>query len=220
MNREDYTSDTICREMNLPGFIEAPWVEAESPTLRVVLTPSFHPELCITVARGPKATLVSVVALAEHLWIQQTAVRLHSNREQVQLPLNVFEEVIDLCRAAHTGFDPNRQGICCDGMGSESCLVSRASTQRLRAHVNEHKATGLFVARLIELAWNNCRTARIRNALAHAAAYLGIKYPLEVLPGEKPITRLGILGTPEAREDYFRMIDTLPKDGQHLRNKP
>jgi len=61
MRLEDYTADAICQSMGL-RFIEHSWAQAETPTLRVVLTPSFHPELCITLSRTADAVRLSVVA--------------------------------------------------------------------------------------------------------------------------------------------------------------
>lgn len=206
MRLEDYTPDSICQAMGLKGFIEPSWAESESPTLRVVLTPSFHPELCITFTCGAESAWLSVVALGERFWAQRADVFLPSDREQTQVPSHTFEEVVGLFQASHSAFDPNRRFVCCDGMGSKSCLVSRASTQRLDAHVREQGATGTFIARLIEVAWSSCQRPRVRNSLAQAAWYLDIKYPLENLPPDAPITRLAVLGKPEDRNEYLEML--------------
>jgi len=212
MRLEDYTSDAICRAMSLSGFIEPSWTEAERPTLRVVLTPSFHPELCITVADGAGGVSLSVVALAEKFSAPRADIHLPTNREQSQLSSSVFQEVSELFQAAHAAFDSSRRYVCVDGMGSESCLVSRAGTQRLHAHVSG-QATGRFIARLIDVAWSGGRDPRVRNALARAASYLEIKYPLDVLPPEPLVTRLAVLGTPDDRRDYLEMLRRRKKEG-------
>ena len=99
-------------------------------------------------------------------------------------------------------------------MGSESCLVSRAGTRRLRAHVSEQAATGRFVAELIDLAWNACRHPRVRNALGQAAHYLSVEYPLQDLPAGSAVTRLGVLGTPQERLEFFEQLRRHKKDGK------
>ena len=206
MRLEDYTADAICQAMDLSGFIEPCWTQAEKPTLRVVLTPSFLPELCITVACTGESAALSVVALAEQFWARRGEVCSPSDHEQVQLPAGAFEELLGLFQEAHTALDPERQCVWLDGMGSESCLVSLAGTQRLRAHVSTTQALGKFVGRLVELAWSGCQGPKLRNALARAASYLNIKYPLEVEPPQRPVTRLAILGTPDQRRDYLEML--------------
>jgi hypothetical protein len=47
------------------------------------------------------------------------------------------------------------------------------------------------------------------------AICLGLKYPLQEVPPEKPITRLAVLGTPEERSLYFEMLQQA-KNGEHL----
>jgi len=126
MRLEDYTADAICRAMDLAGFIEESWMQSESPTLRVVLKPSFHPELCVTVGRCSDAAMLSAVALIESFWLQGSDAYLPRESEQVSLPVSVFDEVVALFSTAHNSFDPKRSYVCADGMGSESCLVSRA----------------------------------------------------------------------------------------------
>src|SRR5262249_29654975 len=148
-----YTADNICQAMRLPGFIEAHWAQSDVPTLRVILTPSFTPELCMTFSRTDDSASVSVIALAEQFWAHRSEAYLPRDCEEARLPLGAFDDAVRLFELAHSTFDPDRPYACIDGMGSESCLVSRAGTQRLQAHVSEQAATGRLVVRLIDLAW-------------------------------------------------------------------
>jgi hypothetical protein len=212
MRLEDYTADAICRTMSLPAFIETHWTGSDVPTLRVVLTPSFHPELCMTFSRNDDSASLSVIALAERFWAQRSEVYLPRDREEVHLPLGTFEDAVTLFQLAHSAFDPDRRYVCCDGMGSESCLVSRAVTQRLHAHVSEQADTGRLVARLIDLAWTGCHLPRVRNALAKVARYLSVEYPLQDVPPAPRVTRLAVLGTAQERHEYFEMLRRHKKD--------
>lgn len=175
MRIEDYTADAICQAMSLPAFIEPHWAQSDVPTLRVVLTPSFHPELCMTFSWTYDSTPLSVIALAEQFWAQRSEVYLPREREEARLPSGAFEDAVRLFQSAHAAFDADRRYACCDGMGSESCLVSRAGTQRLHAHVSEQGDTVRLVARLIDLAWTGCHLPCVRNALAQAARYLSVE---------------------------------------------
>lgn len=212
MRPEDYTADAICRAMSLPCFVENPWTQSDSPTLRVVLTPSFHPELCITFSRSVDSTSLSVVALAVQYWSQHAELYLPSHCDEAHPSLNAFDETVALFRAAHAAFDPDRRYVCIDGMGLETCLVSRAGTQRLSTHVSEQTDTGRLVVRLIDLAWNGCRHPQVRNVLAQAARYLGVEYPLQDVPPAPRVTRLAVLGTAEERHDYLEMLRRRKKD--------
>jgi hypothetical protein len=212
MRLEDYTADNICLAMNLPGFIEQSWAQAERPTMRLILTPSFHPELCLTLSRTPETALMSVTALVEQLWAHNSDVYLPCEREDVTLPASAFDEASSLFTIAHDSFDSERRYLSIDGMGSESCLVSRTGTQRMCAHVSSHALCDQFVARLVELAWNACSRPQVRNALAQAAGYLGIKYPLQEVPPGKSNARIAVLGTPEEISDYLAMLKRAKKD--------
>jgi len=212
MRLEDYTADAICRAMGLDGFIEPAWEQAENPTLRVVLTPSFHPELCITFTSTGDTAILSVVALAEQFWAQKSMVYLPTNQEQCAFSPEIFQEVQGLLREAHTAFNPERRYVCCDGMGSESCLVSRSETKRLCAHISQLEQADRFLRRLLDLAWESCHDPRVQNALAHGAWYLGIECPMREVPDREPVTRLAVLGTPQERQDLFDSLKSRKKD--------
>ena len=127
MHSNEYTADAICRAMNLPGFIDPSWAKAQGSTLRVVLKPSFHPELCLSACDTPDGTFISVVALTEQFWAKGPGVCLLSNREEILLPLEVLGTLVELFEKA---VDLNPSGVYIDGMGLESCLVSREGTQQ------------------------------------------------------------------------------------------
>jgi hypothetical protein len=76
--------------MNLSQFVDPSWMQAETPALPVVLMPSFHPELCITVIRTADAALLYIVALREQFWARSDKVYLPSDREQNPLPSDAF----------------------------------------------------------------------------------------------------------------------------------
>src|SRR6478609_3412525 len=150
MRLEEYSPDAICKAMSLPGFIEEEWAEGDNPTVRLVLTPSFHPELCITISRSGDGTSMSVVSLKEQLWAQRSWIHIPSEGEEVNLPSGVFDEILSLFNTAHGSVDPERHYVCLDGMGSEACNVSRAGTKRFRAHQSTEIVTDRFAALLIE----------------------------------------------------------------------
>ena len=288
MHLEHYTADAICQAMGLPGFVEESWTQCDGPTLRLLLKPSFHPELCLTLFREKESTRLSVVALAERFWTQVAAAHgvrtpveeearrraeeevrrryeseaarwitltdeekaarvrafvsampdftemrrryeseaarwitltekekaarvralkraiqadtearqrfesedvrwieeeahkagtrpkkaqrlLPSEREEVLLPSSAFDEVARLFSEARAAFGPRDIGL--DGMGSESCLVSRAGVHRLDARVSGVAMVD-YVGKVIALAWSSCCRPRVCKALAEAAGYI------------------------------------------------
>src|SRR5262245_43874983 len=102
MHLEDYTADNICQAMRLPGFIEAHWAQSDVPTLRVILTPSFTPELCMTFSRTDDSASVSVIALAEQFWAHRSEAYLPRDCEEARLPLGAFDDAVRLFELAHS----------------------------------------------------------------------------------------------------------------------
>jgi len=206
MNSGDYTADAICQVMGLSGFVEEAWVKAEHPTLRVLLTPAFHPELCITLSRTAGEAAISVVRLGKSFWARRRFDASFPNEsENARLPLNAFEDAIDAFQKVHQAVGPDYDFVCADGMGSQSCLVSRLGVQKLRSHVWGTKGMGGLVACVIDLAWKNCNRPLIRNALAGISLYVNLQYPRQEVPS-KPRIRMAVLGTPQERLEYLEMF--------------
>src|SRR6185312_5642007 len=93
---EEYTADAICRAMNLPCFIEPAWREREHSTLRVVLKPSLHPEVCITISRTENSASISIVTLAEQFWAKGSAAEIKNSREEISISTETFESWLKL----------------------------------------------------------------------------------------------------------------------------
>jgi hypothetical protein len=205
MKLEEYTADAICHAVNLSGFVEPAWAEREHPTLRIVLTPSFHPEVCITISRAESGASISVIVLAERFWIIGPAAGIVTNREETSVQMNTFEEWLKLFNTARTYVEEGRKCLCIDGMSLECCLISRVCSQRFKAHVYQLQ-DGVLLAGVLDFAWRNCKNPRVRNGLSDAACYLGLKFPIQEIPPDPPTSRIAVLGTPEARKEYFEML--------------
>src|SRR5436305_14108874 len=113
MDLKQYPPDVICRSMGLPAFVEPGW---SSPTLRLLLKPSFDPEVCLTLTGGADARL-SEVALAEMLWRQPAPCALPTWSEQVTAPASMISELVaDFGAALAAERDPKGRMVCVDGM--------------------------------------------------------------------------------------------------------
>jgi hypothetical protein len=196
-----YTADAICRSMGLDAF-----EPVGLSCVRLLLKPSFHPEVCVTVAEpaDPARARLSVVALTEMLWRQQAPRRLPELREEVGVPAEVFAEAAAGFAAAFADRDRDGRRVCLDGMGVECCR-SIGEVERFAEHAHR-PAVSAFVGRLVWWAWVACRVPGVRNALAECARYLGAEYPRQADPERPPARRLLVLGTPEARAGYFEVL--------------
>ncbi len=162
MNPQHYTSDAICQAMQLGAFVDPSWAGASSSVLRVVLTPSFHPEVCLTMVERPDSVLLSVVALNEQLWSHPAEVFRATSREEAKLSGDVFSELARRFETAVNSAGPVRRYVCIDGMGSETCLMVAGSGKQLRAHVSSPDLNQ-FVSRWLEVAWRKPQVTWVSN---------------------------------------------------------
>lgn len=211
MNLESYTSDAICQAMRLGQFVDPRWLSSPASVMRILLTPSFHPEICLTFTRQATSTLVSVVALAEQMWTHPEAVHRTCFIERVELPADAFEELGVLFGAALAATCPANH-VCIDGMGFDSCLVKSAGVERVSANVALVSEYTCFARRTIEMAWGGCKTPRIRNTLADAGIYLNLKYARQHIPAEKPAATVAVLGVTDERHDFLNTLSQVKRE--------
>ncbi len=63
-----------------------------------------------------------------------------------------------------------------------------------------------FVSSVIRVAWESCRNPRVRNALGACGRYVDLEFPREPEPPEPEVSRIAVLGTPEARAELLRQL--------------
>jgi len=207
---QDYTADAICRAMNLSGFIDPAWAGGEYPTLRMVLTPSFDPEVCVTISSQNDHALISIVVLAEQFWAKFPAAVIASSREEISVSAEKFGEWLKLFETASGSIEENGRSVTIDGMISECCLVSRRGVRQFKTQGSQ-PAVKPFLAEILGVTWNNCSRPRVRNGLSAAACYLDLKFPIQEVPEEPPTSLIAILGTPEGRKEFFAMLEQVKK---------
>lgn len=211
MNLESYTPDAICQAMHLGQFIDPRWLTAPATVLRIVLKPSFHPELCLTFEQSGNATFLSTVALAEQLWAHPGEIHRTRFVNEVELPADAFTELSALFEAALAASPPEGRYACLDGMSAESCLVTSGLTKQMTGSVTFTPEYACFVRRVVEMAWTDCHTPRVRNALADAGVYLGLKYPRQDIPAEKPAATVAVLGTIEDKHNFLNTLSQVKR---------
>jgi hypothetical protein len=201
MNLDQYTNDAICRSMGAPGFVEPGW---SPPTLRLLLKPSFHPEVCVTVTGSDGG--LSVVALAESFWRQAVPCELPTFRERLFLAAPVVGRWFsDFSVALAADRDPEGRLVCLDGMGVACCPLDPSGVEQLDCHPYR-PAVSRFASSVILAAWQSCGDAGVRNALAACSEYVRLKLPREPEIVPPKLFRIGVLGTPDNRADFLKQL--------------
>lgn len=198
-----YTPDAICRSMGLAAFVEPRW---SLVTLRLLLKPSFDPEVCLTLSGPGEVAQLSVVALGEMLWRQPAPCVLPAWREQVPVPALAFSEAVAGFNAALAA-DRQAEGrmVCVDGMPVAACLLSGAGLEQF-ACSPYRPAVSAFVSSLVRLAWRSCQLAGVRNALAACGRYVDLELPREPGPPVPDLFRIAVLGTPDTRAEFSGLL--------------
>ena len=204
MQLNQYTVDAICRSMGLGGFIE----RGAFTTLRVLFTPSFHPEMCITLIEQGESARLTAISFTEMLWRKPFPCPLPTISEIVSVSAAQCAELATNFVAAQAEIPPDV--VICDGMPAHCCFATNANFQQFTSHA--HTATQrVFLARLLDLAWTRCKRPLLRNAIANSARYIDIEYLLDTGEDSLPDRRLLVLGTCEAKSEYFDSLEGAPE---------
>jgi hypothetical protein len=203
MHIKAYTPETICQCLGLVGFEVDPGLSKAGEAMRLLLMPSFHPEVCITIADGR----VSVVAARSMIWRQSDPAPMFAYKDEGEITaesfsrlIAAFAEVADVTKAS---------GLAIDGMPVDFLLLQRGSPlQRVQHNVGRQSRFATFAAQVVSAAWNSLQNVYCRNALAKAAKYGGLELPLIPEPPRKPTIGTLVLG-PE--EDRAQLLEALRK---------
>lgn len=204
MNLDQYTNKAICRSMGLDGFVDSGWSES-SKIIRLLLKPSFSPEVCLTLEYASEDAKLSVIALSEMFWHQPCPCRLAEYREEVIVDLAFFAQCQNEVQSAHERSLVNSRVVSIDGM---SLACSWNSTGKIR-QFNDYASNGQqeFVSSLINHAWSLCKLPSVKNALANCGRYVGLNLPIQSEP--EPSNRslkIMVLGVDKEKADFFQAL--------------
>lgn len=204
MRLDQYTADAICHSMGIGPFIDPAW-NSKVLAIRLLLKPSFDPEVCITVVRSDGIDRLTVVALTEMLWRRDCPCQLPTEQETGTIDRNTFTK---LCAAHHDAVSQAKGDriVCVDGLGMNCAWATRSVTNQLESHVVGESLRS-FVLTMVDAARNVCCHAGARNALRRCSRYIGCEYPIEPEPAKPPLLRIGVLGCADDVGDLLRLID-------------
>lgn len=204
----NYTSENICRALGLGGFAND-WQLAESDEcIRVLLKPSFHREVCISVlSKGEKVSVVVIAALFQ-IWLQDWPIPRLTKVEQDAGILSglQFSRLTSLLKSAA---EPKQQAgfFVIDGMPAHTVLrADREGKLSIDKNVGSEASYKSFIAEVITQAHGAIDSPGIRNALADAGNYVGLRIPCEVTPPAKDTIRTFVFGEPEQTSQLLEAL--------------
>lgn len=196
MRYQDYTNEAICFAMGI-----RPVVPKAEEALRLILKPSFHPEVCITLERGS----VTAVALESMLWRAAAVCRMPGFAETAPLAQGVLERMA----ASHEeilGRRPKDIGnrVYLDGMPLSVIQVSAGKVLEIDGYGCENGLSGL-IRQVLELAYSAMSRPELKNALADCGRYVDLKLPrMEVV--KRSVQRILVLGEERVSKDLIEAL--------------
>jgi hypothetical protein len=203
VNLEQYTADAVCRAMGIPRFADTTDLRNDDTTMRIVLRPSFTPEVCLTLTDGTAA----VSTLYEMLWHQPIPCTLPSVQQSFLITADQQSSFAKSLRdAVHEIRKDERMVIICDGMSFDAAWYNDGSIDQVSTHVTGQHVEHL-ISSLIQFAFAGANHDLIRNNLANCGRYVGLDLPIEkTMFDTSKKMNIGVFGTPDDRADLIRRI--------------
>lgn len=198
MDIDAYTPDAVCRALGLEGFAPAP--VASGWAARLLLLPSFHPEVCVTATMAaPGAGSLEVRVPAEQVWVAGPISQL-TYRDAAPFP----------AAAAVLASPPKVRtaGGMLDGMTFALAMRTAESTGELHGTAAVDSAVDAWLRTVIDAARSAVGDDACRRALDAARGYLreGGDGPSADEP-PPPVARLAVLAEAGECEAVVRAID-------------
>ncbi|WP_282296523.1 hypothetical protein [Stenotrophomonas sp. PS02289] len=201
MRTDAYTDDAICASMGLPLFEHDPACLSAKRALRILLKPSFDPEICLSFVDGA----VSVVSARATIRHQFQPAPIPTDRARASLEPGSFTALLDdIERVADTAVG---SGFMIDGMNAEVALFREGVLVfRVTRVAGMRDDWAAILGRVIETTWESIESPYCRNTLADAGKYAGLTLPQETEPVRKPFVGTVVLGTEEERTEVLEAL--------------
>jgi hypothetical protein len=210
MNVEHYTADNICLAMGVGAFTNFDPPMGKCSTLRVLLLPSFDPEVLLTLSPRDDGADLNVVVLLEGFW-KLSKVFLPSEEENVHIEAPAVVRMRALFEDAITSGERKPRVIYLDGMTCELAEGQAEGIRRLRTHVSARPEPGALVKEMVSVAWLACRHPRVRNGLSSVGRYVGLALPSEPVSAPAPSSGVAVIGDSEGKSELLKALRTTPK---------
>jgi hypothetical protein len=145
--------------------------------LKVLLCPSFHPELCLVFWEEDGQTQVRATCAQSQIWALPSLAPVATATNTGSLSDPTLSQLEHAFREALA--QPDKQGVVTvDGMSVH--IVWRNFDSRLvveGVNPNVDDALGAFISTAVKLAFNALSDSACRDGLANAGLYAGLKLP-------------------------------------------
>lgn len=173
MELYEYTPDAICRAMSIAEFADRDVLSADPAALRLLLKPSFSPELCITVV---DSALV-VTTLREMLWHRPHPCVLPSVAQRVAVDEEFLSRLGSLFAAARHEIEHGSGPVLLlDGMHMDAVWPDGAELRELSVGVAD-EAVEVFLAFILQRAFHELTHPLVLRNLQECALHANLELP-------------------------------------------
>ena len=219
MKLDDYTADAVCQVLGVgrldPGPLTTGWA------LRMLLKPSFHPEVCVTLnASDATRCSAEVVVPAEQVWHAGLIPQIVS---RATCDLGADFAAAFLAQLSSAPIMIGRwmtidgmmfQALAIDGMSFDAVLRTPEGPRGIAGAVSEDGEESRWIRELLTVLHARIEEAVSIRALAAAGSYAGLEL---TSPESGPApTRIGVLGSDDDRDALVRALSA----AQDRRRKP
>ncbi|MGI9410686.1 MAG: hypothetical protein ACR2OV_11470 [Hyphomicrobiaceae bacterium] len=171
MPLDGQTPDEVCQALGLPGFVTEWMPGMPRQELRVLLLPTFHPEICMEFCENEGTTMVTVTCAKSKISPFEPPSPALVDQDSGALVDTSIAELEASLRNALIEPDALTQGR--DGMDINIFWRTlRAGLIVQFANSSQHPVLGAFVAQLIPQAYLAIKCSACKDSLAEAGVYV------------------------------------------------
>jgi len=210
MRIEDYTPDAICMALEGRKFRDDELFGQNESVLRLLLRPSFDPEVCITLGSGLTEDWLELCTFHEMFWHKASA----ADRPAVfKVRVAIVRGSLDNCTRdfveAHRLLEETspKNWMVLDGMPVSAICSVAGSVLELDLNVGARDEFHSFVANILNQLFPLIPPGPCRNSIVRAGRYVDLRLPIDTLPKIEAGTRLLILGEEKGKREVTDALD-------------
>lgn len=197
MRLEDDTEYAICAAMGVGTFAAVDAIL----TIRLLLMPSFDPEVCVTVT----PSRIEVVALGSMFKREPATGGLPKLTESAAISNEQYDAAVAFFSHAVAEHAVKAKMMTLDGMLVSAFYKSDEGRASFAGHP-DGPLEAAFVVYMLEIAHSSMSGAPLKNSIARCGRYLDRLFAVETEPELQQMTNILIVGTPEERAAYFEQL--------------
>ena len=213
MHTKEYHLENICRCLGLPGFDSDPALAAADRAVRLLLLPSFDPEVCITISETAGNITVAIIAARSMIWHKLELGYVLTHQNQFGMDDHLARPLLDDLRTA-TENHKEGQFFVIDGMPTHGVFFEKGQKARsFESNLGMPDELSHCTGRMVTMLRDQANVVPCKNALARLGKYLGLDLP-EIKPdtdGKATVSTL-VLGPAEERAELMQALRHVTKN--------